>query len=725
MGRNDNEIDFDGEDEMTVLAWNSLPDKGEFVVQSLEFRALNLLAVPWDIPMPSMPELINPSGKQSGFALASNWMGIGETEAFAFRKEFNDVQTVKFIRVGRFLSPQTKNPFLSPFDNPVMEDAALSIEDDVSAPVIKQSSSSEILRCGDVFQLQCSATKRFLVVHKGYWVGLTNGAPGPKGLFQLTLLNDEGEVMFGAPLIEGMPFRLRSARWPHLEVGLQVGDTANDKGGAALALSEWPPRHHRGPLRSKNGFSFNPMNMCIVSSVPRALEVDKPIFSFLTQSYNMFAHQPEFHVDAIGWIYTVNRTTLQPVFSIIFLSRQDAPKGKLKSWISIRAVAEFEQVLQSLEQVTFTNECTRLDVGKKEPAEGGEEAESDALTEGQGFHGYSFTPTSLYHETPTDQTFRAFKQRLSKILEFDLLRPSRWLFGRSIKGTIVPTRSVLKKYFSQPTAIDSQFLINCPEMLGVQIPSTPTLSTPLFFVTVGRSIWESFWGEEILVVYPGQVACFPPGSKKPIWTLLLADLISANVLDEKLSPLPGYFGLELHTLGRVHMIVFNTAISRDKTRDVIIEQAGALPSDIIPGPPPPPPSHGSATNSLKGPKRVFGRLFNQGGGAVASGADDRNHDAPKAGSSEAADKLILQTGQWLPPTRRVLNGRKFTFDLYPGCYGPAAAAIGIHKGEPHWALAARLLKGAFDLLPSTGDDDLEEDMGLTPGPVGAGQGIPV
>jgi hypothetical protein len=43
--------------------------------------------------------------------LLQTYMGIGETEAFAFRKEFNDVQMVKFIRVGRFKSPQTKNPF--------------------------------------------------------------------------------------------------------------------------------------------------------------------------------------------------------------------------------------------------------------------------------------------------------------------------------------------------------------------------------------------------------------------------------------------------------------------------------------------------------------------------------------------------------------------------------------------------------------------------------------
>jgi hypothetical protein len=88
------------------------------------------------------------------------------------------------------------------------------------------------LRCGDAVQIQSATTNRFLTVHKGWWLGWSMDEYIPtssskhnriasKVLFTIHPTDSTGlkYMPHGTPLVAGMPFRLRSVRWPDWEVG--------------------------------------------------------------------------------------------------------------------------------------------------------------------------------------------------------------------------------------------------------------------------------------------------------------------------------------------------------------------------------------------------------------------------------------------------------------------------------------------------------------------------
>ena len=88
------------------------------------------------------------------------------------------------------------------------------------------------LRCGDAVQIQSASSGRYLTVHKGWWVGWCTEEYQPtssskhnriaaKSLFTIHPTDSTGlkYMPHGTPLVAGMPFRLRSVRWPDWEVG--------------------------------------------------------------------------------------------------------------------------------------------------------------------------------------------------------------------------------------------------------------------------------------------------------------------------------------------------------------------------------------------------------------------------------------------------------------------------------------------------------------------------
>lgn len=140
------------------------------------------------------------------------------------------------------------------------------------------------LRCGDAVQIQSATTNRFLSVRKGWWLGWDNEEYIPsssaknnriasKVLFTIHPTDSTGLKYLpqGTLLVAGMPFRLRSVRWPDWEMGCcEPGRAATGDRHSAVVLyyAKIKVRHHvptTGPVKWHNSSKkVNPLCLAVM-----------------------------------------------------------------------------------------------------------------------------------------------------------------------------------------------------------------------------------------------------------------------------------------------------------------------------------------------------------------------------------------------------------------------------------------------------------------------------
>jgi hypothetical protein len=227
-------------------------------VPSNSFLPITLLHE--DQPAPASlahPHHPHPLGMQYENAV---WPGVGGKNGFAVVREFQEVQNLKFIKLSTAPDAAASKPVAkrsslrmwpSKFKSKSKGDKNINSEnkdDDVKdsdAPDAfwnSEQKAGEKLRNGDIIMVQSATTGEYLTIQRGWWLVWTARSPqSRKGHFIVTLVDHEERVREDpSPLYVGFPFRLRSARWPTWQVGLQMAASPS-YGGKLLTLYH-PPK---------------------------------------------------------------------------------------------------------------------------------------------------------------------------------------------------------------------------------------------------------------------------------------------------------------------------------------------------------------------------------------------------------------------------------------------------------------------------------------------------
>lgn len=211
------------------------------------------------------------------------WPGVGGKNGFAVVREFQDVQNLKFIKLSAPAAPVSK-PRSSMRMWPVISKKAKTetattalISDSAGGDGSEESDkfwhhdhkSGEKLRNGDIILVQSATTGEYLTIQRGWWLVWTSRTPqNRKGHFIITMMDHEEKVRNdSSPLYVGFPFRLRSARWPTWQVGLQ--QTASSAYGGKLLTLYHPPKSNGDRHASIDMSSFTKSMATDAYSMPK------------------------------------------------------------------------------------------------------------------------------------------------------------------------------------------------------------------------------------------------------------------------------------------------------------------------------------------------------------------------------------------------------------------------------------------------------------------------
>ena len=257
--------------------------------------------------------------------------------------------------------------------------------------------------------------------------------------------------------------------------------------------------------------------------------------------------------------------------------------------------------------------------------------------------------TPIFHETPIDKNCRVVAARLDRLMGKTKVASSFSPLRRK-KATVCgtnQTKNLLAQYFCKQQVVDSWFMTNT-----VDLAVLPPINSHVFYCA--RAIWETHWAEEVVFLTPINLLFYPLQSKRnspPVFSLAYKDILSVSTLpNNDSSPLPGYYIIAIETIGRVYYMAIRTNQNKGRIVNIIMNQI-------------------NITNSNIGPSmKLRARL-----------------DVPES--------YVLPSGQYQPATRKILNARKFSFNLPP------------KKEEQYWKFSARLLKLAIEIDPSSYDND--------------------
>jgi hypothetical protein len=181
----------------------------------------------------------------------SMWSGIGSSSSFAVIRDFEEVQSLKFIKLSAKGSSTPKRrtmvPWRSSRDRGGSKITASGEKDKSKEGDAfwgknnREIVKSERLRNGDVVHIQSAATGDYLTIHRGWWLVWTSRVPhDKKGQFIITITDYDNSIKASpSPIFVGFPFRLRSHRWPSWQIGCQVIPSAS-YGGRLLTLFHTP-----------------------------------------------------------------------------------------------------------------------------------------------------------------------------------------------------------------------------------------------------------------------------------------------------------------------------------------------------------------------------------------------------------------------------------------------------------------------------------------------------
>ena len=558
--------------------------------------------------------------------------------------------------------------------------------------------------------------------------------PSINGVFQITLLDDKGKILYGTPLTLGKTFRLRSVRYSKYEVGCLVNDLREDNvisnGAYKLVLYEWNNKTiaNESIRWGKHG-TVNPLYLCVIGDRMRSVNEMTPISAtddIISKSEKTYQKIKEDSINAdsdpfysysleiTGWVHILHRTTLKRTLAFLIVSNFEREAGVQSRWTSLRTALELDGMLNKAEEISGCGKFTgnEDDVGDDNDDVSQYEHES-----------HLSRPMPLPHELPIEQSLRLFRHRLFRVIDSLQGNISNDIFNQNDDTQKIELiQRAFLKYLIKPRILDSWFLLpgidqssitasiannSSPSSPGNKYQTNKLVSTPkIFTVPVARALWDDHWQEEIMTVLKGVVIFRPPSCitmlSSPVQQLVLHLGDVKNVVEIPLedSPLPGLYLLRLEAVDRVHYICFSGKDVLDSALTTLLEHMSDL--------------HYSSRSLEEAIDVAAEALVSLGKANGIAG----NVLASSIKNFEKEPHLSILSGRWMPTKygpRYILNSRRSYFDkISSSLVTDDYARAGDINDEPYYLkISIRLLNEVFDLCHGDNrDTNNQNDDGM-------------
>ena len=484
---------------------------------------------------------------------SASWIGLDDAEGYAIRVEMSVPKRCKFVRVGRVdeQQPSAKTPFASEVPDPFSESATEVADvsaDKRKAPLDAATRWDDTIRSGDIVFVVDQQSKKHLTV-AGWWVLLSADAVTSNAYFIITHVNDAGDATYGAPVTAGVPFRLRSARYPRYEVGVQAQASIENRGNM-LVMYEFSRSSSKGSVRWKQGGQVNPLFLCTLPDTMRtslhpSVSMQRQhkwnIYGGIVSGLSYLRRHPIKNIRVMGHAEVLHRL-LNKVFLVVVVVVTGSDEYGDKDWTCLKSFKDIDNMLGQVE--------SRQDAALQK------RGLADKRVEGH---------RPLHHESHIAQDIRLMNHRFRAALKLDA-------YARGVASAVFLTE------FKHASLWDAWMLTGGMKELGAAPSSADrALGPALYTGCVARMMWESHIREEVCVLYATQLSCYPPLSARASWVLPLRDVVGlADVYLEE-SPLPGTYALRVETMGRIYYLSCRSYEARAVLRDSIAHQIAVLP----------------------------------------------------------------------------------------------------------------------------------------------------
>jgi hypothetical protein len=415
--------------------------------------------------------------------------GIADVSGAAVRKECRDPPIIRFIRATTPVPvvPASQPTNLTSLRNPLtslrrsiavatqgginrgvsrsgsITPSHLTSEDSltIQSRSLEDIETNNILSAGDEIMIQCSSTGKYLTVHRGWWVYWTTYDSGLKSTFKLEILSSSGlsYAPHGTKLVSGMPFRLKSVKWPQWEVGCYDKPVSGRQLVVLFQCLSNPNRSApTGPIKwGKNGQMVFPLSMTVVSdlSTPynynikesdskdigdvsrRDSEEIVPL-SFFDFQFKLedSLHARDLKVDVVAsaevFNRKLNRAELAYVIRLSYTSNDN-----LVQWTTLRTQEDMDQIFNQIppeqgggsditspdanarRRRSYYGSITGLRTTSTSSPRFSSPVKLDQLKRAT-----SFATVSARHQCSADQSVYLMSKRIQTILDQDVFNPS-------------------------------------------------------------------------------------------------------------------------------------------------------------------------------------------------------------------------------------------------------------------------------------------------------------
>jgi len=577
-----------------------------------------------------------------------------------------------------------------------------------------------------------SETGSCLEATKGQYLTLFKKLePSINGVFQITLLDDKGKILYGTPLTRGKTFRLRSVRYSKYEVGCLVNDiredAVNSNDAYKLVLYEWNNKTitNESIKWGKHG-TLNPLYLCVIGDRMRSVNEMMPksaddVVSKTVKKYQKIKEDSintdsdpfySYSLEITGWIHILHRTTLKRTLAFLIVSNFEKEEGVQSRWTSLRTALELDGMLNKAEEIAG---CGKF-IGNEDDI--GDDNDDVSQYEHES---HLSRPVPLPHELPIEQSLRLFRHRLFRVIDSLHSNNSNDIFNNQNDDAlkIEMIQRAFLKYLIKPRILDSWFLLpgidqssifasvsndSNPSSSGNKNQTKPKLvSAPkIFTVPVARALWDDHWQEEIMTVLKGVVIFRPPSCitmlSSPVQQLVLHLGDVKNVVEIPLedSPLPGLYLLRLEAVDRVHYICFSGKDVLDSALMTLLEHMSDL--------------HYSSRSLEEAIDVAAEALVSLGKSNGIAG----NVLASSIKNFEKEPHLSILSGRWMPTKygpRYILNSRRSYFDKISSSlvFDDHLSSEDVNDEPYYLKISIKLLNEVFDLCHGYRDPDQNDD----------------
>jgi hypothetical protein len=366
----------------------SLKPGSEYVLAN---TVVSLLSTP--LPTDCQTTESNDIDHEECFDSLDSHFGITNSGGTAVRTECHDIPIVRFIRAPVAVPVvSTAQPNLIALRNPlsslrrsiavasrgmprsssshVTSDDSISLSQTRS---LEEIETNNVLTAGDEIMIQCASTGKFLTVHRGWWVNWTAQDLGLKSVFTLEILSSSGSsyALHGTKLVSGVPFRLKSVKWPQWEVGCYDRPVHGRQLVVLFQSLNNPNRSApSGPIKwGKNGQMVYPLSISVMSdmnsaysypmvsenapdskNIGRDSEEISPVSFFDFQiSTDEVLQALDLKIDIVGSADVFNRKLHQAQLAyIIRISYLSAPETSRVQWTTLRTQEDMDVILNQI-----------------------------------------------------------------------------------------------------------------------------------------------------------------------------------------------------------------------------------------------------------------------------------------------------------------------------------------------------------------------------------------